>query len=142
MLIFSNREPLKLNLSLCFHFFLYVCKSKSQGFLVNGFTESPLLYRLYWFFFLFFFLNDFASLIVVLFCLSISINQYLSISSFFYRINFRSLTTLGLVISKLAEGGGGEKFIPYRDSVLTWLLKDNLGNFYNSEYFKILFLSH
>lgn len=45
----------------------------------------------------------------------------------------KSLTTLGLVISKLAEGGGGsakdekKNFIPYRDSVLTWLLKDNLG---------------
>uniref|UniRef100_A0AAG5DCD4 Kinesin motor domain-containing protein n=1 Tax=Anopheles atroparvus TaxID=41427 RepID=A0AAG5DCD4_ANOAO len=48
----------------------------------------------------------------------------------------KSLTTLGLVISKLADstggagGGGGknkDKFVPYRDSVLTWLLKDNLG---------------
>lgn len=44
--------------------------------------------------------------------------------------NFRSLTTLGLVISKLADQSGGkmrDKFVPYRDSVLTWLLKDNLG---------------
>ena len=41
----------------------------------------------------------------------------------------RSLTTLGLVISKLAEQNGNtDKFVPYRDSVLTWLLKDNLGN--------------
>lgn len=43
----------------------------------------------------------------------------------------RSLTTLGLVISKLADQSGGknrnDKFVPYRDSVLTWLLKDNLG---------------
>ena len=42
----------------------------------------------------------------------------------------KSLTTLGLVISKLAEGGssrGSDNFVPYRDSVLTWLLKDNLG---------------
>ena len=41
----------------------------------------------------------------------------------------KSLTTLGLVISKLAEQGGKgkDKFVPYRDSVLTWLLKDNLG---------------
>lgn len=41
----------------------------------------------------------------------------------------KSLTTLGLVISKLAEGSGGkgDNFVPYRDSVLTWLLKDNLG---------------
>ncbi|XP_063702581.1 kinesin-like protein KIF13B isoform X3 [Culicoides brevitarsis] len=40
----------------------------------------------------------------------------------------KSLTTLGLVISKLAEAGKGkDKFVPYRDSVLTWLLKDNLG---------------
>ncbi|EAA04239.4 AGAP007592-PA [Anopheles gambiae str. PEST] len=42
----------------------------------------------------------------------------------------KSLTTLGLVISKLADSTGGknkDKFVPYRDSVLTWLLKDNLG---------------
>lgn len=43
----------------------------------------------------------------------------------------KSLTTLGLVISKLADQTGargkGDKFVPYRDSVLTWLLKDNLG---------------
>ena len=38
----------------------------------------------------------------------------------------RSLTTLGLVISALADLGAGKsknKFVPYRDSVLTWLLK-------------------
>ena len=55
----------------------------------------------------------------------------------------KSLTTLGKVISALAEvsnanaittkklGSGNIKkkadFIPYRDSVLTWLLKENLG---------------
>lgn len=43
----------------------------------------------------------------------------------------KSLTTLGLVISKLADQASGnrnkDKFVPYRDSVLTWLLKDNLG---------------
>ncbi|XP_076999555.1 kinesin-like protein KIF13A isoform X4 [Tamandua tetradactyla] len=42
----------------------------------------------------------------------------------------KSLTTLGLVISSLADqaaGRGKNKFVPYRDSVLTWLLKDNLG---------------
>uniref|UniRef100_A0A8C5CH11 Kinesin family member 13A n=1 Tax=Gadus morhua TaxID=8049 RepID=A0A8C5CH11_GADMO len=42
----------------------------------------------------------------------------------------RSLTTLGCVISALADqsaGKGKAKFVPYRDSVLTWLLKDNLG---------------
>ncbi|XP_047216718.1 kinesin-like protein KIF13A isoform X2 [Girardinichthys multiradiatus] len=42
----------------------------------------------------------------------------------------KSLTTLGLVISALADqsaGKGKAKFVPYRDSVLTWLLKDNLG---------------
>ncbi|XP_052250414.1 kinesin-like protein KIF13B isoform X2 [Dreissena polymorpha] len=40
----------------------------------------------------------------------------------------KSLTTLGLVISALAESGKNKnKFVPYRDSVLTWLLKDNLG---------------
>ncbi|NWX87765.1 KI13A protein, partial [Nothoprocta pentlandii] len=42
----------------------------------------------------------------------------------------KSLSTLGLVISSLADqaaGKGKSKFVPYRDSVLTWLLKDNLG---------------
>ncbi|KAL0106194.1 hypothetical protein PUN28_016124 [Cardiocondyla obscurior] len=44
----------------------------------------------------------------------------------------KSLTTLGLVISKLADQNSGsnkkkDNFVPYRDSVLTWLLKDNLG---------------
>ncbi|XP_061890729.1 kinesin-like protein KIF13B isoform X2 [Entelurus aequoreus] len=42
----------------------------------------------------------------------------------------KSLSTLGLVISALAEQSAGKtrgKFVPYRDSVLTWLLKDSLG---------------
>ncbi|NWR81215.1 KIF1A protein, partial [Centropus unirufus] len=51
----------------------------------------------------------------------------------------KSLTTLGKVISALAEMVGGWRaeqgnkkkkktdFIPYRDSVLTWLLRENLG---------------
>ncbi|KAI6128550.1 hypothetical protein EV401DRAFT_893590 [Pisolithus croceorrhizus] len=48
----------------------------------------------------------------------------------------KSLTTLGKVISQLAlvsqdsakKGKKkGDEFIPYRDSVLTWLLKDSLG---------------
>ncbi|XP_054374470.1 kinesin-like protein KIF1C isoform X3 [Molothrus ater] len=43
----------------------------------------------------------------------------------------KSLTTLGKVISALAEAQTSKKkkpeFIPYRDSVLTWLLKENLG---------------
>jgi kinesin family protein 1 len=51
----------------------------------------------------------------------------------------KSLTTLGKVISALASAsqaadtpkGKGKKkaedFVPYRDSVLTWLLKDSLG---------------
>ncbi|KAI5122123.1 hypothetical protein M0805_000771 [Coniferiporia weirii] len=49
----------------------------------------------------------------------------------------KSLTTLGKVISSLAvasqadnrkgKKGKGEDFVPYRDSVLTWLLKDSLG---------------
>uniref|UniRef100_A0A8C2HUS8 Kinesin motor domain-containing protein n=1 Tax=Cyprinus carpio TaxID=7962 RepID=A0A8C2HUS8_CYPCA len=43
----------------------------------------------------------------------------------------KSLTTLGKVISALADMQGTKKrrsdFIPYRDSVLTWLLRENLG---------------
>uniref|UniRef100_A0AAZ1Y190 Kinesin motor domain-containing protein n=1 Tax=Oreochromis aureus TaxID=47969 RepID=A0AAZ1Y190_OREAU len=44
----------------------------------------------------------------------------------------KSLVTLGHVISALADLGVGVSttkpiFIPYRDSVLTWLLKDSLG---------------
>ncbi|XP_042242970.1 kinesin-like protein Klp98A isoform X2 [Homarus americanus] len=44
----------------------------------------------------------------------------------------KSLVTLGSVISALAEQAakatsGKNVFIPYRDSVLTWLLKDSLG---------------
>eukprot|EP00040_Diaphanoeca_grandis_P036360 m.231560 g.231560 ORF g.231560 m.231560 type:complete len:1168 (+) comp33603_c2_seq1:217-3720(+) len=40
----------------------------------------------------------------------------------------KSLTTLGQVISSLAEAAGKKgAFVPYRNSTLTWLLKDNLG---------------
>jgi kinesin family protein 1 len=41
----------------------------------------------------------------------------------------RSLSTLGRVIAALADIGGGKKKtqVPYRDSILTWLLKDSLG---------------
>ncbi|KAM9324547.1 kinesin-like protein KIF14 [Gastrophryne carolinensis] len=41
----------------------------------------------------------------------------------------KSLLTLGKVISALSEGSQMKKkvFIPYRESVLTWLLKDSLG---------------
>jgi len=48
----------------------------------------------------------------------------------------KSLVTLGSVISALAEFSQAQHnknsslhrtFIPYRDSVLTWLLKDSLG---------------
>jgi hypothetical protein len=37
----------------------------------------------------------------------------------------RSLLTLGKVITALAENGSGKKksFVPYRDSILTWLLR-------------------
>lgn len=45
---------------------------------------------------------------------------------FFFFCGCRSLTTLGCVISALADqsaGKGKAKFVPYRDSVLTWLLK-------------------
>ncbi|PGH13046.1 hypothetical protein AJ79_03883 [Helicocarpus griseus UAMH5409] len=43
----------------------------------------------------------------------------------------RSLSTLGRVIAALADVSAGKKknasMVPYRDSVLTWLLKDSLG---------------
>ena len=43
----------------------------------------------------------------------------------------KSLVTLGSVISILAENckknAKKKSFIPYRDSILTWLLKDSLG---------------
>jgi kinesin family protein 14 len=41
----------------------------------------------------------------------------------------RSLLTLGKVITALAENGSGKKksFVPYRDSILTWLLRESLG---------------
>ena len=43
----------------------------------------------------------------------------------------RSLSTLGRVIATLADLSAGKKknasMVPYRDSVLTWLLKDSLG---------------
>ncbi|XP_021510001.1 kinesin-like protein KIF14 [Meriones unguiculatus] len=40
----------------------------------------------------------------------------------------KSLLTLGKVISALSEQANGKRvFIPYRDSVLTWLLKESLG---------------
>ncbi|KAF2705382.1 kinesin family protein-like protein [Pleomassaria siparia CBS 279.74] len=41
----------------------------------------------------------------------------------------RSLSTLGRVIAALADSSTGKKKtqVPYRDSILTWLLKDSLG---------------
>ncbi|KAL0639545.1 hypothetical protein Q9L58_001371 [Maublancomyces gigas] len=45
----------------------------------------------------------------------------------------KSLTTLGRVIAALADDGLGKggrrkrEVVPYRDSILTWLLKDSLG---------------
>nr|XP_046210432.1 uncharacterized protein LOC124038503 isoform X2 [Oncorhynchus gorbuscha] len=58
----------------------------------------------------------------------------------------KSLVTLGIVISALGDRGSSHKgkrkkqlFIPYRDSVLTWLLKDSLGG--NSKTIMIATLS-
>lgn len=57
----------------------------------------------------------------------------------------KSLTTLGLVIKALVERSGADAktkspiFVPYRDSVLTWLIKDNLGG--NSKTIMIATLS-
>ncbi|KAJ9446367.1 Kinesin-like protein unc-104 [Diplonema papillatum] len=58
----------------------------------------------------------------------------------------KSLTTLGLVINALAElskettkKGGVPKHVPYRDSTLTYLLKDTLGG--NSKTFMISTIS-
>ena len=47
-------------------------------------------------------------------------------------VDCRSLLTLGKVISVLAEQSSHNKkqrklFVPYRDSVLTWLLRESLG---------------
>ena len=58
--------------------------------------------------------------------------HFLSLSQEGANIN-KSLTTLGKVIHALAEAAGSKKktkahFVPYRDSVLTWILKENLGN--------------
>jgi kinesin family protein 1 len=39
----------------------------------------------------------------------------------------KSLTTLGKVIHALAASKKKGDYVPYRDSVLTWLLKENLG---------------
>lgn len=39
----------------------------------------------------------------------------------------KSLLTLGKVISKLAESKKQSNFVPYRESVLTWLLRESLG---------------
>ncbi len=47
----------------------------------------------------------------------------------------KSLTTLGKVIHALAEAASSKKktkgsgFVPYRDSALTWILKENLGKY-------------
>ena len=62
-------------------------------------------------------------------------------------LNFssRSLLTLGIVISKLADKASEkikDKFIPYRDSTLTWLLKVNfsLGPKYASNRFSLIIM--
>ena len=57
----------------------------------------------------------------------------------------KSLTTLGKVIHALAEQAGSnkKKFVPYRDSVLTWILKENLGKFnFSASYISLLLLMH
>jgi hypothetical protein len=57
--------------------------------------------------------DDFTVNIDILFCAQegVSIN--------------RSLLTLGKVIAALTDNGNGKKksFVPYRDSILTWLLR-------------------
>lgn len=59
--------------------------------------------------------------------------HFLTMKNFNYtgsHIN-KSLVTLGSVISTLAENckknNKKKSFIPYRDSILTWLLKESLG---------------
>ena len=53
----------------------------------------------------------------------------------------KSLTTLGLVINSLLENTQGNKnrHIPYRDSKLTFILKDSLGG--NSKTYMIAAIS-
>lgn len=52
----------------------------------------------------------------------------------------KSLTTLGLVINSLVITSSGKaKHIPYRDSKLTFILKDSLGG--NSRTFMIAAIS-
>ena len=51
---------------------------------------------------------------------------YFSTGSSICSASFRSLSTLGLVISSLADQSSAKSkagFVPYRDSILTWLLK-------------------
>ncbi|XDV46727.1 hypothetical protein PO909_014554 [Leuciscus waleckii] len=63
-------------------------------------------------------------------CVSVQCVDTLSVLQEGANIN-KSLTTLGKVISALAENQTSKRkkseFIPYRDSVLTWILKENLG---------------
>lgn len=90
-------------------------------------------------------LLDTVALVLVLYCTPVSLAEMLSafpgqdclddlwafcfllfLSSRLSVPPSRSLSTLGLVISALADQGAGKnksKFVPYRDSVLTWLLK-------------------
>ena len=54
----------------------------------------------------------------------------MSIKCLLLTYSYNHTTYIGRVISALADissGKKGQDFVPYRDSILTWLLKDSLG---------------